>query len=912
MSSDPSRDCRAIGARDDQAQRYGQTSFSSIVDLPAQLLLIGLVTVTPWLFGGVQAKFQAWLYVGVLVALACWLIRQFTPGYRKVALPVAIVPLIGAVGLGVFQLVPLSDHTAAALSPGGAELRSSLSGKETADDGDLTGKLGIAAQAERHPLSLYPASTRRDLALLLLAVGVFVLGAAFFSTPRSQLLLFGLLALNGAALAFFGLVQQLTWNGLLYWTVPLTMGGGPFGPFVNRNNGAGFLNLCLAGAVGMTVWSVGRHRSVHSKAGVAQRHEYSDLLSRAWQQLVEFIGQLDGVTVASLSLTGCIVGGILCSLSRGGGIAMVGATIVTILLVLCARGRSVRLWSIGVAAVAGLALVSWVGMTAQVQARFATLLDEATISRARIPHWRDGLKAAGDFWPSGSGLGTYRYVYRPHQQRLSEVWYYHAENQYLEALVEGGIVGLGLMLAMIGLVGAAAWRLLRDDRDHRSFMLGIAGVFALTSQAIHGFFDFGLYIPANVLLFALLCGAVSGRAAALAGPERWRRFLALPSAAVLPALLAAGSLGAVLWGFVETRRVAAVESTLKDVRLTEAPDKVSPAVLTEAISRVENALSERQDDAEAQHRLATLWLHLYRARAYEQLCDEMGAESDHATLWQATSQIVLHGRAHYFARNKLWSEMERLREEPVISENLTPALKHLVLARRACVLLPEVHVTLGELYAVLIDPDGDRVHIERARALAPSNPDLLFRCGLLDLQAGRIESASKSWQRSLALSDRYLDDVLFLAGRELDPAEMVENVLPDSPALLIRLARERYQAEEDAEVPRLLAERAGKLVEEVDLPEDQRAYLRGWASQLQGLYPKATVSLSRAVELRPQKAEWRYELALLLKDQGRIGEAHEQARLCARMDPTNDKYRTLLKEINRARITNDESLMTND
>ena len=907
MSSDPSRNRRALSALPDQTERYSQTTFS-IVDLPARLLLIGLVTVTPWLFGGVQARIQVWLYVGVLVALVCWLIKEFTARDRRAALPVAIVPLIGAVGLGAFQLVPLGEETAALLSPVGAELRSSLLPRETSPEASLPQKLGIAAGAERQPLSLYPASTRRDLALFLLAVGVFVLGAAFFNTPGAQLWLCGLVALNGAALAFFGLVQQLTWNGLLYWTVPLTMGGGPFGPFVNRNNGAGFLSLCLAGAIAITVWSVSRNRLAYSNASVAHRQEYRPLLSRAWEQLVELVGQLDALTIASLSLTGCIVGGILCSLSRGAGIAMMGATIVTILLVLCARGRSLRLWSIGLAAAAGLALVSWVGMTSQVQARFATLLDQEMMSRTRIPNWRDGLKAAGDFWQSGSGLGTYRYVYRPYQERLSEVWYYHAENQYLEALVEGGIVGLGLMLIMIGLVGAAAWRLLRDDRDTRSFMFGIAGVFALTSQAIHGLFDFGLYIPANVLLFALLCGAVSGRAAELAGPGWWRRFLALPRAAVFPALLAASLLGAVLWGFMETRCVAAVETTLKDVRFTEPPDEVSPAVLVEAIDQVDAALKRREDDAEAQHRMATLWLHLYRARAYEQLREEMGAGSDKARLWQATSQIVLHGRAHYFARNNLSSQLKRLRDEPVIRDNLTPALKHLVLARRACPLLSEVHATMGELCAVLVDPAGDRVHIERARRLAPSNPHLLFRCGLLDLQAGRIDSASESWRKSLALSDRYLDDVLFLAGRQLSPSEMVEKVLPDSPALLIQLARERYQAEEDAEIRRLLAERAERLVEEVDLPEDQRHYLRSSASLLKGLYPKAIASLSRAVELRPEEAGWRYELAVLLEDQGRISEAHEQAKLCARMDPTNGRYRTLLKGINHTRLTTPTNL----
>lgn len=883
----------------------------SFFDLLGQSVLLGLVTLTPWWFGGVQASVQVWLFVAVSVALACWLLGQFTARAARTALPVAVIPLVGAIGLGVFQLVPLGGDTAAFLSPAGAGLRNALLPTETSPDASVARKLGIAATAERRPLSLYPASTRRDLALFVLAVAVFMLGAAFFKTPRAQLWLCGLVAVNGAALAFFGLVQQLTWNGMLYWTVPLTMGGGPFGPFVNKNNGAGFLNLCLAGAIGITVWGVSRNRPAHGDASMGPMREYRPVLSRAWQQLLEFVGQLDALTIAVLSLTGCILGGVLCSLSRGAGIAVIGATIITILLTLCVRGQGWRLWSIGLAAAAGLALVSWVGMTSQVQARFATLLDQETIVQNRIPHWRDGLKAAGDFWQSGSGLGTYRYVYQPYQERLSECWYYHAENQYLEALVDGGIVGLGLMLTMIGLVGVAAWWLLREDRDERSFALGIVGIFALTSQAIHGFFDFGLYIPANVLLFALLCGAISGRAADLASQERsgWsRRLLVLPRAGLLPTLLVTFLLGAILWGALETRCVAVVETTLKNVRLTKSPSETSPAVLVDAIERLGVALKQREDDAEAQHRMATLWLHLYRARAYEQLREEMGSESDDPRLWQATSQIVLHGRAHYFARSNLPSELQRLRNEPVVKDQLTPALEHLMLARRACPLLSDVHATIGELCGVLIDPAGDEVHIERAQRLAPSDPDLLFRCGLLELQAGRTRSACDSWRKSLAAGDRHLNDILLLAGQQPSPVEMVDSVLPDSPLLLVRVARERYGAEEDIEIRRKLADRVERLIGEIGLPEEERHHLRSSASSLKGLYPEAIASLSRAVELRPEQADWRYELAVLLKDQGRIDEAHEQAKLCARMDPNNGKYRTLLKEINHTRLTTTSSL----
>ena len=147
------------------------------------------------------------------------------------------------------------------------------------------------------------------------------------------------------------------------------------------------------------------------------------------------------------------------------------------------------------------------------------------------------------------------------------------------------IFGLLSQSVLIGLVGAAARRLLRDDPDTRSFAFGIAALFALSGQAIHGFFDFGLYIPANVLLFALLCGAVSGRAAALTkglpeNPSPPTPFPASGASGVgsnrvrlLSPFLTASILGATLWGSPETRCVAAVETTLKERAFHRAAER---------------------------------------------------------------------------------------------------------------------------------------------------------------------------------------------------------------------------------------------------------------------------------------------------------------------------------------------------
>src|SRR5260221_12395031 len=49
----------------------------------------------------------------------------------------------------------------------------------------------------------------------------------------------------GFLVAIFGILQHLTFNGKLYWFREMHYGGIPFGPYVNRNHFAGFVELTL-------------------------------------------------------------------------------------------------------------------------------------------------------------------------------------------------------------------------------------------------------------------------------------------------------------------------------------------------------------------------------------------------------------------------------------------------------------------------------------------------------------------------------------------------------------------------------------------------------------------------------------------------------------------------------------------
>jgi hypothetical protein len=47
---------------------------------------------------------------------------------------------------------------------------------------------------------------------------------------------------------------------------------------------------------------------------------------------------------------------------------------------------------------------------------------------------------------------------------------------------------------------------------------------------------------------------------------------------------------------------------------------------------------------------------------------------------------------------------------------------------------------------------------------------------------------------------------------------------------------------------------------------------------------------------------WRYELALLLLQQGMADEAREQAQICAQLEPSNGDYRALVARVEQARL----------
>jgi tetratricopeptide (TPR) repeat protein len=317
---------------------------------------------------------------------------------------------------------------------------------------------------------------------------------------------------------------------------------------------------------------------------------------------------------------------------------------------------------------------------------------------------------------------------------------------------------------------------------------------------------------------------------------------------------------------------------------------------------LEDAVRSRGDDLEAQHRLAQLCTHRYRLTALQEQHPAASSALTNQQSWQETSPAALHARVHQWASTGDVGQLELLRNDPRVRESLAETLEHLLLARRACFLAPEVHEGLGALWFLVGDPSHDAVHLERVRKLAPGEPAVLFRAGLFEYHAGRFDRAWASWQESLLLGPQFLDPILRLAETQLTPAEAVEKVLPDSPEMLIRVGREHYASETYRQARWKLGLRLEQLALRSQLAEEDRWHLRGVAAEFRNEHSTAIVCYRRAVSLRLGNTDRRYELARLLKEQGRLDEAHQEAKCCAQLAPDNMKYRELLAAIHRTRL----------
>jgi O-antigen ligase/tetratricopeptide (TPR) repeat protein len=747
-----------------------------------RVTLLAVLLITPWWFGGVWARVQ-WVLMLVLAGLlAADLVGRFGEDDRPNLVPTAWLPVLAGLLLGLFQLVPWPTAMANVAAPTTVRWRADLA-TDPRPDGTAAPASAAAEDGGRGAVrrSVYPPATREYLALLTLALAVFILASIHLVDRQTVIWCLTSIAICGAALSFFGLVQRLSWNGKFYWVFePLEGSFQSFGPFVNRNNAGGFLNLCLAAGLGLLVWvhwdpkseryrwrsaresrprrpgerrhpsdsprvrsmrpedeppasrpadmptirgtesppaasdpaspaepapelARAYHRSrereqregsTESRRRIDRRHSgYSSasyptsyrsasrssmrLSVRRMREMADtYLADLNAHRLGGLALVVFIAGGVLCTASRGSVLALLAATAVTAMALLLRRGSRAYAAGLLVILLAGIGLMGWAGQTEFVRSRFEMMFQQSPYAHGRLPNWFDALQAVPQFPLAGSGLGTYPYVYERFQQRfLPGTVHRHAENQFIQAVVEGGLIALVLLLLVIVLTGMAIVQLFRAGGPV-NLPLAVAGCFALTSQFVGGMFDFGLYIPSNTMLMAAICGIVIGRAGLLAvwppeafaaldrpasrhaystrsaaslppvahrplmddrltvggvararhdsrarRPPRWNRLAAsaLTAPPVFVTLLIGLLMVGCLFASLEMNRAGRIEAAVRRANLARLLEQNIPENFFRASVPLQTVLPQRWDDAEAHQHLALLLMAQYQSETYHRL-----------------------------------------------------------------------------------------------------------------------------------------------------------------------------------------------------------------------------------------------------------------------------------------------------
>jgi O-antigen ligase len=327
--------------------------------------------------------------------------------------------------------------------------------------------VGIAQLVFRWTVN--PFLTRVDLLKLVAYFMVFFLVAQAFRQRADLVKLAWFLLILGFSVALLGIIQHFTSEGTLYWFRQLPEGGDVFGPYVNRNHFAGFIELVAPVGLALLVF-----RGVH-------------------RDLFPMVGLLTIVPIGALIL----------SSSRGGIVSFAFEVGVLVLLARTRRGseRS-QFVAIGVVGLAAVVLIVWLGAGTAVERLSKTRVSDVTLTR-RASMFRGAEHVFFDNPIKGAGLGTTVSVYPRYETIYDGLIVDHVHNDYIEALAETGIVGGFCGLAFLWLLYREARKSFGAEQGHFSRALHAGAIAAICGLLLHSSVDFNLHIPANALLFLL-------------------------------------------------------------------------------------------------------------------------------------------------------------------------------------------------------------------------------------------------------------------------------------------------------------------------------------------------------------------------------------------------------------------------
>jgi O-antigen ligase len=350
--------------------------------------------------------------------------------------------------------------------------------------------LVVLVQIAFHQTAYWYATWSKGL-LWMSYAGLFLLVSQTFH-QKTWISVFGFFCAGyGFLLSLFAIVQQFTSNGKIYWVVPNRFGGWIYGPYVNHAHYAGLMEMLVPFPLML---------AIASRAGRPGRAFF--LFAAVVMSSTIFLSQ-----------------------SLGGMIAF-AAELAALSLIVFRNGRSSyrEIVMLGVLCCALVAWLVWLRPVGLVE-RIARLLNPIADAGAtgRVAIVKDSLKMVWERPILGWGLGTFPDVYPSFRSFFTNLWVNEAHNDFVQTLVETGIVGFACAAAFLFLLCRVAIRNSRLWRSEIQSSMATAAFIGCLGLLIHGVVDFNLQIPANAaFFFALSALATNGAIGSDAGNEAGR------------------------------------------------------------------------------------------------------------------------------------------------------------------------------------------------------------------------------------------------------------------------------------------------------------------------------------------------------------------------------------------------------
>lgn len=406
-----------------------------------------LVLPTPWFFGNVTRLTLA--VGGLLLILLVIGLQRFKPP----VLPLTLVFI-------VYSSVALSLY----LLPLPLELWLHLPGREFYRDSLQVLQANHQALAQ-HTLSLDPYATAHTLLSILPALALFL---AISSLDEKRLsawvhLLVAMVAIQAA----WGLIQYSS------------TGIAARGSYINRDHYVTLMTFALPLAIALIYRHTSQPQEAHDSG------KYTVLLAF-------YLG----------TATLIFLGGFF-SMSRAGiPNLFIGIILTTLLLSRKAR-RLHSVWFMAGFLLFVLLLAYFTGFIPVIN-RF---IGQDPLEDARWIMFAQQWKAIQQFFPLGSGPGTFTDVYTAFQplEQVGAGFVKHAHNDYLELLLETGVVGMSIVL-FFAIIYVYGWIRLWGKRRLPLYGLQAAAGIGLLTSLLHAFFDFNFHTIPHPLIFAALAG----------------------------------------------------------------------------------------------------------------------------------------------------------------------------------------------------------------------------------------------------------------------------------------------------------------------------------------------------------------------------------------------------------------------